>query len=103
MKDPREYIEEIQQNLKKIQAQPGVTPAESALFGMIDGLAGLQRLTNERLAALEQALVGRTDDAARRRHEVIEATQRPRRKAEPDTSPEVAKTSGRPGATRARR
>ena len=52
MKDPRDYLEEIQQNLKKIQAQPGVTPAESALFGMIDGLAGLQRLTMERVAAL---------------------------------------------------
>lgn len=75
MRDPRDYLDEIQQNLKKIQAQPGVTPAESALFGMIDGLAGLQRLTMERVAALELALQGRTAEAARRRHDVIEATR----------------------------
>ena len=74
----------------------GVTPTENALFGMIDGLAGLQRLTMERVAVLEQALQGRTAEAARRRHDVIEATQ-PDRAETParPASPEVATTHGR--------
>jgi hypothetical protein len=79
MHDPRDYIDAIQQNLKKLQQQGGVTPTESALFGIIDGLAGLQRVTMERVATLEQALQGRTEEAARRRHEVIEATHHPDR------------------------
>ncbi|HLL89620.1 MAG TPA: hypothetical protein VK324_09970 [Tepidisphaeraceae bacterium] len=54
MKDPREYLNEIRANLEKIRAQKGVTPAESALFGMVDGLAGLQLTMLERLTALEQ-------------------------------------------------
>lgn len=48
MKSPREYLDEIRQNLAKMQSQGQVTPTENALFGMIDGLAGLQ------LAALDQ-------------------------------------------------
>ncbi len=56
MKEPREYLAEIQTNLKKLQAQGQVTPSENALFGMIDGLAGLQLVTLERLARVEQLL-----------------------------------------------
>jgi hypothetical protein len=53
MKDPRAYLDEIQSNLEKIRHRPA-TPVEAALFGMIDGLAGLQLTMLERLTALEQ-------------------------------------------------
>jgi hypothetical protein len=98
MRDPKEYIDEIQQNLKKLQSQGAVTPTENALFGMLDGLAGLQRLTMERLAALELALQGRTTEAAQRLHGVIEAT-RPERAESPlvrDAAPaDAARSHGR--------
>ena len=61
MKDADGYLKEIRENMKKIQAQGKVTPTENALFGMIDGLAGLQMATMERLAELNrrvQALEG---------------------------------------------
>src|SRR5687767_14505686 len=54
MKDANGYLEEIRENMKKIQAQGKVTPTENALFGMIDGLAGLQMATLERLAELNR-------------------------------------------------
>ena len=96
MRDPRDYIDEIQANLKKLQSQGSVTPTENALFGMIDGLAGLQRLTMERLAALELALQGRTTEAARRIQGVVEAT-RPERPEAPvrDAAPQSAAQHGR--------
>ena len=56
MKDPRDYQQEIQVNLKKLQAQGQVTPTENALFGMIDGLAGLQMATLERLVEINRRL-----------------------------------------------
>jgi len=54
MKDPDGYLREIRENMKKIQAQGKVTPTENALFGMIDGLAGLQMATMERMAELNR-------------------------------------------------
>ena len=54
MKDPDGYLKEIRENMKKIQAQGKVTPTEIALFGMIDGLAGLQMATMERMAELNR-------------------------------------------------
>ena len=54
MKNPRDYLAEIDENLRKIQAQGQVTPTENALFGMIDGLAGLQRTLLERVTLLEE-------------------------------------------------
>ena len=54
MKDPDGYLKEIRENMKKIQAQGKVTPTENALFGMIDGLAGLQIATMERMAELNR-------------------------------------------------
>ena len=54
MKDPDGYLKENRENMKKIQAQGKVTPTENALFGMIDGLAGLQMATMERLAELNR-------------------------------------------------
>jgi hypothetical protein len=97
MHDPRDYVEEIQENLKKLQAQGGVTPTENALFGMIDGLAGLQRRTMERLAAMELALLGRTTEAAHRLQGVIESTRPDRPEAPPlgDEVSEAARAHGR--------
>ncbi|HEV2296272.1 MAG TPA: hypothetical protein VGR35_20675 [Tepidisphaeraceae bacterium] len=54
MKDADGYLNEIRENLKKIQAQGKVTPTENALFGMIDGLAGLQMTTLQRMAELNR-------------------------------------------------
>jgi hypothetical protein len=54
MKSPKEYLDEVRQNLQKIQAQQQVTPTENALFGICDGLAGLELTTLERVTALEQ-------------------------------------------------
>ena len=54
MKNPREYIEEIRTNVKKMQAQGKVEPAENALFGMVDGLAGLVMVTLDRVTELEK-------------------------------------------------
>ena len=56
MKDADGYLNEIRENLKKIQSQGKVTPTENALFGMIDGLAGLQMATMERLAEMNRRL-----------------------------------------------
>lgn len=56
MKDASGYLDEIRENLKKIQAQGQVTPTENALFGMIDGLAGLQMTTLERLAEMNRRI-----------------------------------------------
>jgi hypothetical protein len=56
MKDADGYLNEIRDNLKKIQSQGKVTPTENALFGMIDGLAGLQMATLERLAEMNRRL-----------------------------------------------
>jgi hypothetical protein len=56
MKDADGYLNEIRENLKKIQSQGKVTPTENALFGMIDGLAGLQMATLERMAELNRRL-----------------------------------------------
>jgi hypothetical protein len=53
MKSPKEYLDEVRQNLQKIQSRGQVTATENALFGMIDGLAGLELTTLERVTALE--------------------------------------------------
>jgi hypothetical protein len=56
MKNPREYIDEIRANVQKMQAQGQVTPAENALFGMVDGLAGLTLVTLNRLTEVEKRI-----------------------------------------------
>ena len=56
MKDPHHYLDTIQRNVEKMRAQGQVTPTENALFGMLDGLAGLTLQTMERLAVCEQRL-----------------------------------------------
>ena len=67
MKNPHEYINEIRSNLQKMQAQGKVEPAENALLGICDGLAGLQRASlnqtgelTRRVEALEAALAQAT-------------------------------------------
>ena len=53
-KNPREYLDEIRANLKKLQAQGKIEPAENALLGMVDGLAGLMLVTLDRVTELEK-------------------------------------------------
>jgi hypothetical protein len=52
MKNPQEYIEEIRANLQKMQSQGRVEPAENALLGIADGLAGLQLASLNQIAEL---------------------------------------------------
>ena len=53
-KNPRDYLDEIRANLKKLQAQGRVEPAENALLGMVDGMAGLMVVTLDRVTELEK-------------------------------------------------
>jgi hypothetical protein len=52
--DPRHYIEEIRENVKKLQAQGQVTVTENALFHTIDGMAGLLLATMENVVDLKR-------------------------------------------------
>ena len=52
MKNAHEYIEEIRDNLQKMQAQGQVQPSENALLGIADGLAGLQLASLNQIAEL---------------------------------------------------
>ena len=54
MTDPHHYLNEIKENMRKLQAHGAVSPTENALFGMIDGLAGMLRVTNERVTTIER-------------------------------------------------
>ena len=61
--DPLHYLREIRANVAKLQAQKTVTPTENALFGMIDGMAGLMTFTLDSMADLKR----RVDDLEGRR------------------------------------
>ena len=92
MRDPRHYINQIQDNLKKMQSQRAVSPADSALFEMVDGLAGLTLTVLERLTIVEQRLGLQTRPRpAKRPH----PTRRAERMAAPNPPPRP-----QPGATR---
>ena len=52
MKNPHDYLAEIRANLQKMQAQGQVEPAENALLGIADGLAGLQLASLNQIAEL---------------------------------------------------
>lgn len=54
VKQTHEYLDEIRENLRKVQSKGTVTETENALFGMIDGLAGMLHRTNERVTELER-------------------------------------------------
>jgi hypothetical protein len=56
MTDPKHYLDEIRANTEKMRAQGKVTPTENALFGMIDGMAGLMIFTLEQLADMRRRL-----------------------------------------------
>lgn len=53
-KNPREYLNEIRNNVAKFQQAQVVTPRENALFGMIDGLAGITLALMENVADLKR-------------------------------------------------
>ena len=53
-KNPREYITEIRNNVAKFQQAQVVSPRENALFGMIDGLAGITLALMENVADLKR-------------------------------------------------
>ena len=52
--DPDKYLDEIRANVQKMRAQGRVTPAENALFGMLDGMAGLMTFTLAQTADLKR-------------------------------------------------
>jgi len=54
--DPLHYLREIRANVEKMQAQGQVTPTENALFGMLDGMAGLLTFTWEQMADMRRRL-----------------------------------------------
>ena len=56
MTNPKHYLEEIRANTEKMRAQGKVTPTENALFGMIDGMAGLMTFTLEQMADMRRRL-----------------------------------------------
>ena len=61
--DPLHYLREIRANVEKLQAQGQVTPTENALFGMLDGMAGMMTFTLDQMADLKRrvdALEGRS-------------------------------------------
>jgi hypothetical protein len=54
--DPQHYLAEIRANVAKMRAQQQVTPAENALFGMCDGLAGLVTFALQQMADMQRRL-----------------------------------------------
>ncbi len=61
--DPLHYLREIRANVEKLQSQGHVTPTENALFGMLDGMAGMMTFTLDQVAELKRrvdALEGRS-------------------------------------------
>ena len=55
-KNPRDYLQEIRNNVAKFQQAAVVTPRENALFGMIDGLAGITLAVMENVADLKHRI-----------------------------------------------
>jgi hypothetical protein len=62
--DPLHYLNEIRDNVTKMRAQGQVTSTENALFGMVDGLAGLMLFMLDQMADM------------RRRLDALESTRR---------------------------
>jgi hypothetical protein len=54
--DPLHYLREIRANVEKLQAQGQITPTENALFGMIDGMAGLMTFTHDQMADMRRRI-----------------------------------------------
>jgi hypothetical protein len=61
--DPLHYLREIRANVEKLRSQGQVTATENALFGMLDGMAGMMTFTLDQMAELKRrvdALEGRS-------------------------------------------
>ena len=54
--DPLHYLNEIRDNVNKMRAQGKVTPTENALFGMVDGTAGLMLFMLNQMADMRKRL-----------------------------------------------
>ena len=54
--DPLHYLREIRGNVEKLQAHGQVTPTENALFGMLDGMAGLMTFTLDQVSDLKRRI-----------------------------------------------
>ena len=54
--DPLHYLNEIRDNVNKMRAQGKVTPTENALFGMLDGTAGLMLFMLDQMADMRKRL-----------------------------------------------
>ena len=54
--DPAHYLLEIRANVEKLRSQGKVTPSENALFGMVDGMAGLMTFTLDQVADLKRRI-----------------------------------------------
>ena len=54
--DPMHYLDEIRTNTAKMRAQGKVTPTENALFGMIDGMAGLMIFLMQQMAEMRKRM-----------------------------------------------
>ena len=52
--DPLHYLREIRANVEKLQSQGQVTATENALFGMLDGMAGMMTFTLDAMADLKR-------------------------------------------------
>ena len=54
--DPLHYLREIRANVQKLQSQGQVTATENALFGMVDGMAGLMTFTLDQMAEMKRRI-----------------------------------------------
>ena len=54
--EPLHYLREIRANVEKLQSQGQVTPTENALFGMVDGMAGMMTFTLDQVAELKRRI-----------------------------------------------
>jgi len=54
--EPLHYLREIRANVEKLQSQGQVTATENALFGMLDGMAGMMTFTLDQVAELKRRL-----------------------------------------------
>ena len=52
--DPLHYLREIRANVEKLRSQGQVTPTENALFGMMDGMAGLMTFMLDQVAEMKR-------------------------------------------------
>lgn len=52
--DPLHYLREIRGNVEKLRSQGQVTPTENALFGMLDGMAGMMTFMLDQMGELKR-------------------------------------------------